>query len=289
LDMLFIIMTSIKGMGMIVVWAVTLLSLMLMTCALFLSQFLLSSYFDDASLENTSSTDLDAHKELYKYFGTFSRCFFTMFEMTLANWPTVARLLTEEVSEWFSVICVLHKLTIGFAVIGVINGVILQETFKVAQTDDVIMKRQKERSKKSIHKKLEVLFQALDLNKDNALTFSEFMVIAAQPEVKLWLQSFDVETDDLLTLFLLIDENGDGEVTLQELLEQVPRLRGTARGIDMLAVRKGIPAFHLQEARYATEEKTSYSWTQSKALTRDDIGSITRNAKVKEQAKVPTQ
>merc|ERR1712151_1463021 len=99
--------------------------------------------------------------EMFNYFGSFSRCLLSMFELTLANWPPVTRLLAEEVSEWFMVLCVIHKLTIGFAVIGVINGVILQETFKVAQLDDTIMMRQKTTATKALQRKLTNLVQAL--------------------------------------------------------------------------------------------------------------------------------
>eukprot|EP00438_Fugacium_kawagutii_P034122 Skav214381 [mRNA] locus=scaffold4284:94835:110044:- [translate_table: standard] len=42
---------------------------------------------------------------------------FSMFEITLANWPPVSRLLAENVSEWFMLFGVLHKLAIGFAVV----------------------------------------------------------------------------------------------------------------------------------------------------------------------------
>lgn len=32
-------------------------------------------------------------------------------------------------------VCLIHKLTMGFAVVGVINGVLMQETFKVGHGD----------------------------------------------------------------------------------------------------------------------------------------------------------
>jgi hypothetical protein len=44
-----------------------------------------------------------------------------MFEITLANWPPVSRLLAENVSEWFMLFGVLHKLAIGFAVVSVVS------------------------------------------------------------------------------------------------------------------------------------------------------------------------
>merc|ERR1740127_355815 len=114
---------------------------------------------------------------MYSYFGTCTRCVLSMFEITLGNWPPVARLLAEEVSEWFGVLCILHKLTIGFAVVGVINGVILQETFKVAHTDDMVMVRQKKRAQRAMEKKMESLFAALDIDKVGRLTFQEFTII----------------------------------------------------------------------------------------------------------------
>jgi Ca2+-binding EF-hand superfamily protein len=270
LDILYIMTTAIKGMRMIVVWSIALLFVILMTCALFLSQFLQTTYFGK-DFTGASSADMTTRKELYKYFGTFSRCLLSMFEMTLANWPPVTRLLTEEISEWFSVICVVHKITIGFAVLGVINGVILQETFKVAHTDDMVMVRQKKRQKDLIERKMEALFQALDLDRDGELHFPEFMIIAAQPEVKLWLESLDIETDDLLTLFLLLDHNGDGSLTLDELLAHVPRLRGSARGIDMLALRKGIPAFQMMEEENGSPNEKSFKWTQSPKATLEGL------------------
>merc|ERR1719353_1089483 len=110
-----------------------------MTLALFLNQWMIGEggYFHD------ESQPLDERQKLYEYFGTFTRAMLSMFEITLANWPPICRLLSEEVTEWFMVLCVIHKLTIGFAVVGVINGVFMQETFKVASSDDVIMVRQK--------------------------------------------------------------------------------------------------------------------------------------------------
>merc|ERR1719305_1778708 len=134
----------------------------------------------------------------------------SMFELTLANWPPVSRLLVEEVSEWFSVICVGHKLTLGFAVLGVINGVILQETFKVASTDDMIMVRQKKREKEVLIQKMKKLFEALDYSENGELDFEEFTTIAQHEDVKHWLASMDIETHDLQMMFNLIDADGNG-------------------------------------------------------------------------------
>jgi len=236
LDVLHIMITAIKGMSRILFWAVILLSMMLLTCALLLTQVLHASYFSEATFATLSLPQLEQHRKMFEYFGSFTRCFLSMFELTLANWPPVTRLLVEEVSEWFSLLCLIHKLTIGFAVVGVINGVILQETFKTAQSDDLIMMRQKQRATKILQEKMLTLFESLDLSGDGELDFEEFESVADNPEVKTWLASMGVETDDLKTLFLLIDDDHNGVITADELARRMPRIRGEARSIDVMAI-----------------------------------------------------
>merc|ERR1719172_428822 len=109
-----------------------------MMLALLLTQILFE-YLNDESIS------LDDRRAVFEYFGTFSRAMLSMFEITLANWPPVCRLLSENVSEYFMFFAVCHKLTIGLAVVGVINGVFMQETFKIASSGDGNIMREKER------------------------------------------------------------------------------------------------------------------------------------------------
>merc|ERR1711904_766172 len=94
--------------------------------------------------------------------GTFTRSLFTMFELTLANWPTVTRNLAENVNEVWMLVGLTHKLVIGFAVIGVVNGVFMQETFKVAAEDDTIMMQRTNKAGKRLRAKMHRLFQSID-------------------------------------------------------------------------------------------------------------------------------
>mmetsp|Transcript_69102 Transcript_69102/g.130252 ORF Transcript_69102/g.130252 Transcript_69102/m.130252 type:complete len:188 (+) Transcript_69102:2-565(+) len=175
---------------------------------------------------------------MYAYFGTCSRCMLSMFEIALGNWPPIARLLQEEVSEWFSLVCVVHKVTIGFAVIGVINGVILQETFKVAQTDDTIMLRQKKKALNILRSKLESLFISLDHNRDDKIDLDEFKHICQNKKLQFWLSSLDIETDDLEMLFNLCDIDKNGTLCVDEIIKRMPRIKGAARSIDVLAMKR---------------------------------------------------
>merc|ERR1712046_460322 len=101
---------------------------------------------------------------------------------------------------------------------GVINGIILQETFKVAATDDTIMVRQHQRSAAKLRNKMMDLLTALDFNQDQKLTLDEFSSVAEEPEIKAWLAALAIETDDLPTLFSLLDLDDNGEVTIEEFI-----------------------------------------------------------------------
>lgn len=238
LDHLYVMTTAILGVSRVLAWAVVLLTMMLLTCDLLLVQTLHGAYFDKVRASDLSEDELERYHRMYEYFGTSTRCMLSMFEITLGNWPPVARLLSEEVSQWFALVCIVHKVTIGFSVVGVITGVILQETFEVARTDDIIIFRQKARALASAKKKMISLFDALDESRDGKVDAREFDVICDLPELQTWLASLGIETEDMHMLFNLVDRDGDGFITADEMVEQMPRLAGHAKSLDLLAFQR---------------------------------------------------
>merc|ERR1719181_208490 len=86
LDALYVMATAMKGLSKVLLWAVVLLTSMLTTCALFLTQTLQASHFESAEPANMTAEELRINLQLYEYFGTFTRCLLSMFEITLGNW-----------------------------------------------------------------------------------------------------------------------------------------------------------------------------------------------------------
>jgi len=227
MDSLYLMTTAIRMSFGVLGWAIFLLTVIQMGFALLVNQLLHDMYFQD------DSYSIEERRDVYEYFGTFSRALMSMFELTFANWPIVCRILSENVTEWFMLFCVAHKLTIGFAVLGVINGVFVQETFKVAACDDVLMVRQKKRAVTIHAGKMRRLFKDTDANGDGRLTLEEFQEVVREPVVGTWLGSMDLDSRDTVALFQLIDENMDGTISADELINGVARLKGAARSIDL--------------------------------------------------------
>jgi len=187
-------------------------------------------------LEDKDSTLGDAEKKrLFYYYGTFTKTMFTMFEVLFANWIPSARALIDNVSEVFIPVFVIYRCFIGFAVLSVVRAVFVQSTMKVAQQDEELLIAQKQRTNESNAKNLRKLFKQMDTSGDGELSYEELMDVVNNPKMKLWMSALDIDTHDLEALFKLLDD-GDGQVTIDEFLGGIGRLKGPAKAIDLATV-----------------------------------------------------
>lgn len=175
---------------------------------------------------------IELREEVYRYYGTFTRTFLTMFEILFANWSPPCRVLVENVSEWFSVFFLLYRCVLGFAVLNVVNAVFVQQTMKTASSDEELAFKQKEKDIAAYARKVRRLFQTMDDSNDGAISLEEFSKLVTSPKLKFWMSQLELEYHDLLSLFEFLD-NGDEQITLQEFIEGASRLRGQAKALDV--------------------------------------------------------
>ncbi|CAK0800467.1 unnamed protein product [Prorocentrum cordatum] len=169
----------------------------------------------------------------------------SLFELMLANWPPICRLMMDTMHEPWSVFALCYKLVMGFAVIGVIFGVFTQETFRAAETDDQLLIKRKANQVKMQTMKMQHLFQmmATESNEDvgAAIDLQHFKRVLSHPEFQLWLKAMDYDISDAGLLFHLIDADGDGSLSVDELIQGMAMLKGTARNIDVkLLIRQSL-------------------------------------------------
>eukprot|EP00439_Symbiodinium_sp_Y106_P085569 s109_g28.t8 len=229
-DALAVMTTSLYGSVHALIWVAALLILVQMTFSLLLSQVLLFYVEDDA-------VDLADRQVVFEYFGNFTRSILSMFEITLGNWPPIARILQEKVSSWFVVFSLLHKIVFGFACVAVINGVFMQETFKVAQQDDQIMLRTVETKRMAHRKKMQMFFQHANDDDDKVLSPEEWREVLAEEKVKHWFAAQGLSISDPDLLWDILDTSGDRELDLEELIQGTARLQGPARSLDLAVLK----------------------------------------------------
>lgn len=146
----------------------------------------------------------------------------------------MSRILSNNVTEWFAVFAVLFKLTVGFGMVGVINGVFIQETFKASGKDYHIMMRQRDRDEEAFLQTIRRLFEAADSIEENKIRLELLRLTLNDPDVKKWMAVQGLPaTFDVDALFTLFDKDNDGFLSQEELLSGFAEAKGLARHIDL--------------------------------------------------------
>lgn len=231
LDSLQVLIGSIVASMSVLCWASSFLFIVHMLVALGMNGLLMEY------MENQSPEDPEAQRRVYAYFGTFTRAMITTFELTMGNFVPVTRLLMESVNPWTALLMVAYKMIVGFAFVTVIRGVFMHETFKVAASDDDLMVVQKKRVVEKHQKQMSKLMSLTDENNDGIVTIEEFKQIMKNKQVRTWMAAMEVDVGDPEGLFELMDD-GDGKLTLEEIACALSRLKGSARSIDLVAMRR---------------------------------------------------
>merc|ERR1712096_274707 len=105
------------------------------------------------------------------------------------------------------------KLVVGFGLLAIIQGVFMQETFKLVATDNIHMLRQKEKETKRYQTQLIKLFSVADASGDGNLDCDEFASMMDDPVVRSWLRSMEFNAADVIQMFQLVDRVTNGEVS----------------------------------------------------------------------------
>ena len=229
-DSFFFLERSLRSSFGILFWSVFMLFIVQAIVGVVIGQSL-RDIMEDVSIPE------DVRREVFMYWGTFSRTMLTMFEITLGNWVPSCRLLVEEVSEWFTVIYLLYRCAVGFGMMGVITAVFVQKTKECATEDESLALKEQARNAKRIEKKLRKLFHSLDTSGDGVLTRDEFMSLVQDPTVLPWLKLLEVDLDDLDKLFHALDD-GDGNIEADEFIQGLQQMKGPAHRMDVVHLHK---------------------------------------------------
>lgn len=238
LESLSLLLRCVQSSLQVLFWSLGLLGVIQCIAGMVIGQ-LLMPYMRNESI------DVVRRSEVYKYFGTFNRTLLTMFEVLFANWAIPARICIENVSEGFIYIFIFYRCLVGFAVLNVVSAVFVQQTMKVAQADQEYVLNQKQKQVEAYAGKLKRFFMTLDASGDGLVSWDEFSVLLSDPQLQLWMSTLDLETQDLVSLFQMIDD-GDGEISVEEFIDGATRLRGMARSLDVAQVMTSIKKLELK-------------------------------------------
>lgn len=241
-DSLYLIVSSIRSSVSALAWSSIVVLLVEMMFALFLFVMLEEFWMDPSNPE-------PARQLIFEYFGTFTRSLQTMIEMLLGNWHEVTRMLTHNVSEWYMVFGVAHQLVLGFAVLEVITGVFLHETFKVATLDDGILLNETKREVKDQSRKMERFFKHADTDGQGFLDKEKFTKVLQNDDVQEWMAAMGLDAHQIDRVFTLFDTDSRGKITLEQLVAGTLSLKGQAKAMELAVVRAMVEDIHRETRR----------------------------------------
>jgi len=257
-DSLYLLIKSIQASVGALVWSFVCLLSVQAAVGLGITQLLYPFMTDE-------NIDYERRILVYGYFGTLLRMMVTMFEITIGNWVPSCRDLMDNVSDWFGLFYILYTCCLMFAVVRVITAVFITETQRVVSNDDAIAVRQKEKERKAYLQRLKLMFKELDASGDGYVSYDEFEEAFKLPVMQTWLSTLDVNVHELEHLFKLLD-TGSGEIEIDEFIQGVSRLKGSASSIDVVTILKTVNALEgkLDKALANLPGEIARSWGLSK-------------------------
>merc|ERR1719330_251397 len=208
------------------------LFILMFLAACFVSQ-MLQSHLEDTHL------DLDTQRRLWERFGTSTRSFWSMFEVTLGSQGTSPTQKLVEVHWGFCLFFLLYVSGVVFAVICVIQALFLKDTLEVAANDaDAMVQEGLQHRSETIHK-LEQVFLAADTSCDGVLSRQEFEDLMSIPQVQGFLALLDLDIGEATTLFNVLND-GDSYLDYGEFVQGVMKLKGQARAMDVITMDRDI-------------------------------------------------
>mmetsp|Transcript_107098 Transcript_107098/g.335698 ORF Transcript_107098/g.335698 Transcript_107098/m.335698 type:complete len:547 (-) Transcript_107098:41-1681(-) len=215
---------------MSIFWSMFTLFIFMVVGALLMTQLLQDCIVD-------RSYDDDVRIWMSRYYGTSLSSLYTMFEMTFSGcWPSYARRLIEEVSPWFSAFFVVYVILVIFTLIRIIYALLIKDTMQAATDDAEQVVRERSQQTNSLVAQLSQLFIAADTSGDGFLSRDEFEEIMSYPKVRTWMSALGMAVQDSEALFMVLADGAASEskISYEEFVQGVMRLKGHARGQDLL-------------------------------------------------------
>mmetsp|Transcript_81401 Transcript_81401/g.141001 ORF Transcript_81401/g.141001 Transcript_81401/m.141001 type:complete len:600 (+) Transcript_81401:71-1870(+) len=230
-DSLFLLLKAFHASQQALVWSFLVLGLVQIVVGLSLCQLLQDFYYDNDVL-------VDDRRKVFEYFGTFSRTVLTMYEITMGNWVPSCRALHDHASQWFILFYIAYRCMFCFAMLKVIAAVFITETNRVLESDDELTVMKHDRAESNFKHKLARILRAIDPhNKSGKFGWHQLDRIITSQEVSHLITSLHFEIHDFEKLFWLLDD-GSGEISVDEFVNKMSKLKGLSKTIDMLSMLK---------------------------------------------------
>jgi hypothetical protein len=220
-----------------------------------------------------------------QYVGTVPRAMFSMFQVvTLDSWTTdIARPILER--NFLSLLVFTFILiTCSFGVLNVIIGVIVERTITVAMENEEEVHKEIEKAENLVIESFADEFKKADSDGSSEIDHKEFKHLFKQPSFIRKLRLLEVEKSEASGLFDLMDIDRSGQISAEEFIEGIQRLRGAARSKDLVQLKSSLQR-HLTRTVRISDRIDRLNVKIDRCLDRLDIMSNQTDVELESQSK----
>jgi len=171
------------------------------------------------------------------YLGSVFRSMWTMMQVvTLDSWATDIGRPLSEVSLPALVLVFLTIIVCNFGLLNIIIAVMIERVQTIAQVSKEQTGKVLENTEHDLLKSMGEDFKAYDQDENAELDFDEFRALIRTPSFLYKLRLLGIQCDEAESLFEIMDADKSGTVSPEEFIKGVLKLRGVAKGQDLVQV-----------------------------------------------------
>ncbi|CAE7209192.1 Scn11a [Symbiodinium sp. CCMP2592] len=214
------------------IWTLVLLILLFYCFAVILTQLVTDHCrYNEGGVVNCSP-------DLMRFWKSVAESMLTLFVSISGglSWSEALHPL-REVSEIAFLCMVVYIVLTVLAILNVVTGVFCNNAIESARADkDIAIMKQMQKHAKQL-KSLRGVFKEIDNDQSNLVSLQELKDALKSKKLASFLESMDISTQDIWTLFMVMDSDGSGDVTLEEFVTGCMQLQGPAQSIQLARMR----------------------------------------------------
>lgn len=153
------------------------------------------------------------------------------------NWGDRVLAALVNVSWFWAYLYLLYICFALFAVLNTMTGVFCQSAIETVERDQEVVVLRMMQDRRLAVQSIERLFLVIGRNKEEGLQLEDFRSFCEDESFSNFLADLDMEARDAMTLFRLLDRDGNGSVEIDEFVDGCLRLRGPAKAVDVATVK----------------------------------------------------
>lgn len=222
------IVYSLQASVRTLAWTVAIVFLFLYSFAIFLCQAT-TDY-----LVESQDGPVDRNSPQYQVYGTVPLSLLTLYK-TFTGGQNWGDLLTPlEDMHWMYSVAFLGFITLNFfGVLNVVAAIFVESTLQSQQHHKELLMHDKQVKQLMVIEHLKEIFASIDQRGKGSISAEEMEFILADPDQSLYLESVDITAGDARVLFQLLDQDGNGEISIDEFCNGCLRLKGEAKSMDI--------------------------------------------------------